>query len=124
MRIIVYARDWFELWRLKRKVHKAAPRAEIKSFRTHAGALSYTSVSTADAAFIETAEHAKEEIFAGQLQRINPRINIIFVSAEADGYFMANAFKMFASGYLIKPFGARDVAGELQNLRYPAPDTS
>ncbi len=74
-------------------------------------------------AFIEIAEHANEQIFAGQLQKINPRINIIFVSAEADCYCMASAFEMFASGFLIKPFGVRDVEAEFQNLRYPPPDT-
>ncbi len=123
MRIIVYARDWLELWGLKRKLRKAAPKAEIAGFRTHAGALSYLSKNLADAAFIEIAEHANEQIFAGQLQKINPRINIIFVSAEADCYCMASAFEMFASGFLIKPFGVRDVEAEFQNLRYPPPDT-
>ncbi|MDO4490530.1 MAG: response regulator [Lachnospiraceae bacterium] len=54
---------------------------------------------------------------AGRLRKVNPRLNIIFVTAYDE--FAREAYALHASGYLTKPFVQEDVEGELAQLRYP-----
>jgi two-component SAPR family response regulator len=56
---------------------------------------------------------------ARDLRRLAPRGNLIFVSSsEAD---MGEAFRLHASGYLVKPVTKEQVKAVLADLRYPVP---
>ena len=48
---------------------------------------------------------------------INPRTNIVFLTAYAD--YSIEAWKTLASGFLLKPLTAEDVREQLKRLRYP-----
>jgi len=51
------------------------------------------------------------------LKKINPTINIIFVTAY-DNYAL-DAYKIHASGYISKPVNASKIKNEIESLRYP-----
>ena len=53
------------------------------------------------------------------MKRMQPEINIIFVTAY-DHYY-AEAMQMHASGYLVKPLREEELQKELQELRRPVP---
>ena len=48
---------------------------------------------------------------------INPRTNIIFLTAYVEYSF--EAWSTGASGYLLKPITAENLRAQLKNLRYP-----
>ena len=48
---------------------------------------------------------------------INPRTNIVFLTAYAD--YSLDAWKTEASGFMLKPMTAEDVKEQLKKLRYP-----
>lgn len=54
---------------------------------------------------------------AKKLKKINPQINIIFVTAY-DNYAL-EAYNMHASGYVMKPVNEEKIKEELEGLRYP-----
>ena len=51
------------------------------------------------------------------LLEINPRTNIVFLTAYAD--YSIEAWKTLASGFLLKPLIPEDVREQLKRLRYP-----
>lgn len=106
---------------LVRAITEAAPEAEIAAFANGSEVLALANVESFDVAFIDIDMPGKNGIaLARELKRLNPKMNIIF----ATGYdeYMADAFALHSSGYLMKPVTAADVACELKNLRFP-PET-
>ena len=53
----------------------------------------------------------------GRLLEINPRTNIVFLTAYAD--YSLDAWKTEAVGFLLKPLTPGDVREQLKKLRYP-----
>ena len=53
----------------------------------------------------------------GTLLEINPRTNIVFLTAYAD--YSLDAWKTNASGFMLKPMTAENVREQLKKLRYP-----
>ena len=51
------------------------------------------------------------------LLEVNPRTNIVFLTAYAD--YSLDAWKTEASGFMLKPLTAEDVKEQLKKLRYP-----
>jgi len=51
------------------------------------------------------------------LTEINPRTNIVFLTAYAD--YSLDAWKTEASGFMVKPLTPEDVKEQLKKLRYP-----
>lgn len=52
-----------------------------------------------------------------KLLEINPRTNIVFLTAYAE--YSLDAWKTEASGFMLKPLTAEDVKEQLKKLRYP-----
>lgn len=59
---------------------------------------------------------------AEKLERINPQINIIFVTGFDE--YKSEAMDLHASGYLMKPVIAEDILNEIRFLRYPVSEKS
>ena len=98
------------------------PDAELKPFDNPVTALDYASKNPVDIAFLDITMPDMTGIdMAKKLKAINPKINIIFATGYSD--YMADAFAMHASGYLLKPVGPKAVKKELENLRAPVGDT-
>lgn len=105
---------------LVRALEEAAPDAEVVACGNAAEVLALGDVGSFDAAFIDINMPGMNGIeLARELKRLHPKLNIVF----ATGYdeYMADAFAMHSSGYLMKPITAADVAEELRNLRFPKP---
>jgi len=105
---------------LERAVSEAAPQAAITACSNAAEVLALPDVASFEVAFVDIDMPGMNGVdLARELKRLNPRVNIVF----ATGYdeYMADAFAMHSSGYLMKPITAEAVATELENLRFPLP---
>ncbi len=101
-----------------RIVSKALPDAEIKGFQKVSEALAFAASNRVDLAFLDIELRGGNGMdLAKDLQEIRPRTNIIFLTSYAE--YMDDAWKIHASGFLLKPITVEKLQAELQNLRYP-----
>lgn len=102
---------------LVRAITEAAPDAEVVACGSASEVLALPDVTTFDVAFLDIDMPGRNGVeLARELKRLNPRINIVF--ATGFGEYMADAFSLHSSGYLMKPVTTEAVAAELENLRY------
>lgn len=93
-----------------------------KGFTDYSLALAYINKYPVDAAFLDIKMRGMDGItLAGKIKDINPDINIIFLTAYSE--YSIDAFKLHASGYLLKPVNEEDVRKELLELRIPVKRT-
>ena len=94
------------------------PNANISGFTRPSEAVSYAQLNPVSLAFldIQMGQHNGLEICT-ELQQINPRTNVIFLTAYMD--YSLDAWKTGASGYIIKPITVDEVRKQLPRLRYP-----
>ncbi len=118
MNIIAVDDEHAALQELKDVLHKVADKAEINLFSSAREALTYARKRVVDVAFldIEMAE-MNGLLLAKYLKERHGDTNIIFVTAHSS--YMSNAFRLHASGYVMKPAMAPHIAKELENLRRP-----
>lgn len=97
---------------------------EIDPDGNHAGlispveALSYARSHHLDVAFLDIEMPDINGLeMAEALKKIQPNINIVFVTGHAE--YALDAHSIFASGYLVKPADVSDVEKILKHLRYP-----
>ena len=103
-------------------VKRAAPDAEVTAFLSAHEAYEYVKNNGTDVAFLDVRMPEMNGVaLAKMLKRINPLINVVFVTAY-NGYY-EHAVKVRASGYIMKPMKEKDVKLEMKNLRYPAKKT-
>ena len=94
------------------------PTANISGFTRPSEAISYAQQNPVSLAFldVEMGKHNGLEL-CGELQRINPRTNVIIVTAYMD--YSLKAWKTGAAGYILKPITAEEIRDQLPRLRYP-----
>ena len=103
---------------LVRAIEEAAPDAEVRACSSASEVLALPDAAAFDVAFLDIDMPGMNGVaLAKELKRLNPRVNIVF--ATGFGEYMADAFALRSSGYLMKPITATDVAAELENLRFP-----
>ena len=92
--------------------------ANISGFTRPSEALSYAQHNPVSLAFldIEMGKHNGLEV-CGELQRINPQTNVVFLTAYTD--YSLDAWKTGASGFIVKPITAAGVRSQLPRLRFP-----
>ena len=92
--------------------------AEILRFESTPSALAAAREQDVDVAFLAAQMPELSGLDLGlYLKDLHPLVNLIFLAEDGGkGY---DALAMHASGYLIKPVAARDVARELDDLRHP-----
>ena len=66
-----------------------------------------------------SAKHTDGFMLAEKIQKINPCVNIIFITSLAEEKYAVEAYRLHASGYLKKPFQTEQLEKEFANLRYP-----
>lgn len=105
---------------MKRLLEQAEPTAEFTGFTDPEEAFAYLSKNSVDVALldIEMGEYNGIEL-AKRCKEICPHVNIIFVTGYSQ--YTMDAFRLRASGYLMKPVRASDLRTELDNLRHPLP---
>lgn len=122
MKILIVDDERLSLARTVRIVTLATENDEIRGFSLPSEALKAVREEDflPDIAFLDIEMPVTDGIaVARELKKLNPKINIIFTTGYAQ--YMKAALDMFASGYILKPVEAEDVAKQLKNLRYSAP---
>ena len=118
MKIIIVDDERNSLENLHMKMKQIPQITGIEVFQNPLSAFTYASRNPVDIAFldIEMPEMTGIEM-AQQLKSINPKLNIIFVTAY-DNYAI-NAFELKASDYLMKPTTVESIQNAIKNLRHP-----
>lgn len=103
---------------LSNAICKAAPEEKSMCFSLAEEALCYAEQHPVDVAFLDVEMGGMTGIeLAKKLIALHPKVNIIFVTGHEK--YMADAFRLHASGYVRKPVRLQRVQKELSNLRYP-----
>ncbi len=122
MNIIAVDDERPALWTLEQAINNAKSDADLACFLSANDALEYAYKNIVDVAFLDIQmDEINGLILAKKLKNINPLVNIIFISGYND--YMADAFDMIVSGYVMKPINPDRIILELENLRYPVKST-
>lgn len=106
---------------LERAVKEAKPDALIYTSEEYEDALRICEDNRIDVAFIDVEMPGTDGLsLAKKMKNIRPVINIIIATAYEK--YSIDAFRIFASGYLLKPVSVDDVKNVLANLRNPVVD--
>ena len=105
---------------LKENAQSAYPYADVQTFPAAAPALEYAEQFGCDILLCEINPPRLEGLFlAEKMKKINPRVNIIFVTVCSESEHAKAVLALKPSGYLTKEATSAQILDELQNLRYP-----
>ena len=117
MKILLVDDESLQLLRLENTLKKIMPDEEYFSYTNPKKAYEETVNEKIDIAFLDIEMPMISGInLAKKLKKINPLVNIIFVTAF-DNYAL-DAYKLHASGYVLKPVSVEKIKKELDGLRY------
>lgn len=99
-------------------VEEAVPSAAVSGFTRPSEAIAFAREHPVAVAFLDIEIGNTSGLdLCSELLSINPRTNVIFVTAYMDYSF--RAWDTGASGFLMKPLRAEDVQRQLGRLRHP-----
>ena len=99
-------------------LEEAMPNATITGFMWPLEAIEYAKMNPIVLAFLDIELGSANGLdLCRTLLDINPRTNIVFVTAYAD--YSLNAWDTMASGFILKPLTLESVKQQLNRLRYP-----
>ena len=99
-------------------INEVVSDAEIFGFRQPLEAISFAEKEKCDIAFLDIKMRGMTGLeLAKRLKDINAKINIIFVTGYSE--YSLDAFRLYASDYLLKPVDEEQVRKALENLRNP-----
>ena len=99
-------------------LEKVLPDANITGFTVAEDAIEYAKKNNVSLAFLDIEIRNMSGFdLCKILLEINPRTNIIFLTAFSD--YSLDAWGTGASGFMLKPITAEGVKEQLKNLRYP-----
>ncbi|MBR4989959.1 MAG: response regulator transcription factor [Oscillospiraceae bacterium] len=105
---------------LKENAQSAYPYADVQTFPTAAPALEYAEQFGCDVLLCEINPPRLEGLFlAEKMKKLNPMVNIIFVTVCSESEHAKAVLALKPSGYLTKEATSAQILDELQNLRYP-----
>ena len=105
---------------LEENARNAYPCADVQTFSTEEPALEYTEKYGCDVLLCEINPPRLEGLFlAEKIKKINPRVNIIFVTVCSESEHAKAVMRLKPSGYLTKEATSAQMMEELLNLRYP-----
>jgi len=118
MKILLVEDEELQLTRLQNAVEKVLTEGEYLTYTNPVQAWEENADNKIDIAFLDIEMPVISGIqLAKNLKRVNPQINIIFVTAY-EHYALA-AYNLHASGYVTKPVSEQKVRKEVEGLRYP-----
>ena len=105
---------------LKENAENAHPYADVQAFPTEGPALEYAEKFGCDVLLCGINPPRLDGLFlAEKIKKINPRVNIIFVTVCSESEHAKAVMLLKPSGYLTKEATNAQILEELQNLRYP-----
>lgn len=118
MKILLIDDEELQLLRLEKEVKKVAPEnSEFLVFTNAMDFLKENKGTKIDIAFLDIEMPGMNGVeLAKELKKVNPLVNVIFVTAYND--YALSAYNIHASGYLLKPVSASKIKEELDGLRY------
>ena len=117
MKILLVDDEELQLIRLEKICKKIKPEDEYFIYTNPVKAFREVKDIKIDIAFLDIEMPGYNGVeMAKRLIGINPQINIIFVTAYDD--YAIDAYKLHASGYIMKPVSEEDIKKELDGLRY------
>lgn len=118
MNIIAADDERLALKALVETIEQVLPDAKIYPFQKASELIEFARTTSCDVAFLDIQMRGANGIeIAKELKEIQPDINIVFATGYSD--YAIEAFKLHASGYMMKPVTPEDVKRELENLRKP-----
>jgi len=118
MQIVAVDHNPISLAALAQSIREAAPEAQLSSFGSAADALAHAANSRVDILFLEPAfPDTNGIVLAERIRQLHPRINLIFTSGGTE--YMPDAFRLNASGYLLKPVTLPQLREQFDVLRFP-----
>ena len=121
--MLIYAVDdeRFALENLTDSISRALPEAEVISFRSVDELFTYEPEEPCTAAFVDVKLRGSNGLEVARfLQDQNPKINLIFTTGFSE--YASRAFRVHASGYIIKPVTPDKVLAEMGHLRFSPKD--
>lgn len=99
-------------------LEKVMPNASITGFSNPDDAITYAKSNNIRIIFSDIEMGAVNGIeLSKEFLKINPRTNIIFLTAYAD--YSIDAWSTGASGFMVKPITEESLRKQLEHLRYP-----
>lgn len=118
MRILIVDDEAFLREELKDSLERVAPSNEYFEAENYDGAIKLLNENRFDVAFLDIQLQGKNGLaIAENAKRICPQTNIVMITAYSE--YALSAFKLFVSGYILKPFTDDDLRAVLDNLRTP-----
>lgn len=118
MNIIAADDERIALQLLISSIHEAAPQAQVHGFSSGEEALTFVKHHACEVVFLDIDISDMNGItLARHPKQVNPKINIIFVTAYRK--YAMEALSLHSSGYVMKPATKKKIEHELDNLRHP-----
>ena len=121
MKVLCVERDFFALRQMKREVPKIVPEAIVHYCRDPNKAAALAEAEGCDILLtgidMGTAEDEGVTL-AEKVSRLNPRVNIIFVTVCEPREYANRIIPLRLSGYVRKPYEPSQLVDEFANLRY------
>lgn len=118
MRIVAVDDEELALENILSLLHKVEPGSEIFGFTEVDDMIDYLAHHPVDVAFLDIELGDFNGMKLAKLcQEACPQVNVIFVTGYSE--YTVDAFRLRASGYLMKPVREQDLRMELENLRNP-----
>ena len=99
-------------------IEQVIPNASVTGFIDPSEAVEYAKENRVSLAFLDIEIGTISGLdVCRELLKINPRTNVVYLTAYS-GYSL-DAWSTGASGFMLKPFTAKGIKEQLENLRYP-----
>ena len=122
MKIIILDNHKLIIAEIKRQVLSVLPKAECTCFTKQREAIEYVNKNHVDAALLDIDMPGLNGIEVAELMcRINPRLNIIFVTGYPE--YALQAFSVPVSDFIVKPVSEEALKSTFNKLRFPPEET-
>lgn len=122
MNLLLVDDEILALEMLEEAVREAIPDGKCNCFDSATKAMEFAASNTIDIAFLDINMRIMNGLeMAKALMEINPKINIIFCTGYEE--YALDAFKLYSSGYLLKPISEEKILEVMEHLRFPIEET-
>ena len=121
MNVLCVDQDRTKLRQMKRDAKEIVPDARIAACRDPSRAERLAREKGCDVLLTDTVFDGRNwdgVMLAERIQRVNPRVNIIFITDHADTSAAYDAWQIGASAFLLRSYEKRRLAKALANPRF------